>query len=294
MPTVLDATLLNDPGCPWGYSANPDFAVLRWRYGDRLRWRLVMIGLAEDTERYERSGYTPAGMAQGYVSFRERFGMPFEATPRPRIAATGRACRAIVATRLVRPGREWAALRALQFGWFCSDAVLDEDGAIATALESIDDLDVSAVMAAIDDEQTEAAYQRDREEARRAAGTPTEAQGKTSTSDGPVRYTAPSVVLFDGNGAVTEAGGFQSIEAYDVCVANLDPSLPRRPPPDDPHEALAAFDHGLTTQEVAAILAPPLIEPDRAAAEARLLELVGEGRAERTPLGDDALWHAVG
>jgi hypothetical protein len=30
--------------------------------------------------------------------------------------------------------------------------------------------------------------------------------------------------------------------------------------------------------------------PDRRAAEAALIELVAEGRAERLPLGDDALW----
>jgi hypothetical protein len=32
--------------------------------------------------------------------------------------------------------------------------------------------------------------------------------------------------------------------------------------------------------------------PDRAAAEAALLELVATGRAVREPLGDDALWTA--
>jgi hypothetical protein len=32
--------------------------------------------------------------------------------------------------------------------------------------------------------------------------------------------------------------------------------------------------------------------PDRAAAEAALLELVAEGRAVREPLGGDALWKA--
>ena len=192
---TIDAILFNDPGCPWGYSASPDFAVLRWRYGDRLRWRLVMIGLAGDG-RDRRRG--------------DRGGLP------------------------ARPG----------------------------------------------------------------GGTPC----RRDTHRGPgkglherrFRYTAPSVVLSNGNGAMVEAGGFQSIEAYDVCLANLDPSLRRRPPPDDPHDALTAFDHGLTTQEVAAILAQPLIDPDRSVTEARLLESVGEGRAERTPLGDDALWHAAG
>src|SRR3954463_4665289 len=76
---LMDATLITDPGCPWAYSANPDVAMLRWRYGDALTWRLVMIGLAEDTARYERAGYTPARMAQGYLRFRDRFGMPFGA-----------------------------------------------------------------------------------------------------------------------------------------------------------------------------------------------------------------------
>ena len=292
MPLV-DAALITDPGCPWAYSANPDIAVLRWRYGDALTWRIVVIGLAEDTARYERAGYTPARMAQSNLRFRDRFGMPVGATPRARVTATGRACRAIVATRLRHPECEWAALRALQFGWFCSDALLDEDDAIAAALSTIDGLDATATAAAVDDPDVEEAYQRDREEARRAAGTPTEAQGKTATSDGPVRYTAPSVLFATAHGGSLEAGGFQSIEAYDVCVANLDPALPRRAQPDDAFDAVAAFDHGLTTQEVAAVLAPPLTDPHRGAAEARLLELAAEGRVTRTPLGDDALWRVA-
>jgi 2-hydroxychromene-2-carboxylate isomerase len=289
----VDATLITDPGCPWAYSANPDVAVLRWRYGDALTWRIVMIGLAEDTVRYERAGYTPARMAQNNLRFRDRFGMPFGASPRARPTATGRACRAIVATRLGQRECEWAALRALQFGWFCSDALLDEDDAIATALSAVDGLDGSAIARAIDTAAVEEAYQRDRDEARRAAGTPTEAQGKTSTSDGPVRYTAPSIVFATADGRSLDAGGFQSIEAYDVCIANLDPTLPRRAHPDDAFDAVAAFDHGLTTQEVAAVLAPPLTDPDRRAAEARLLELAAEDRVSRTPLGNDALWRVT-
>jgi hypothetical protein len=266
---------------------------MRWRFGDALAWRLVTIGLAEDPERYINAGYTPARMARGYLDFRRRFGMPFDPAPRARVTGTGRACRAIVATRLLQPQLEWAALRALQFAWFCSDALLDEDDAIAAALSTVPGLDAAAVAAALGDPQVEEAYQRDRAEARTAAGTPTEAQGKTAATDGPVRYTAPSIVFTTADDRSLEAGGFQSIEAYDVCVANLDPSAPRRPPPEDPHDALAAFDHGLTTQEVAAILAPSLTEPDRLGTEATLLDLVAEGRARRTPLGDDALWHAA-
>jgi protein-disulfide isomerase-like protein with CxxC motif len=290
---VIEATLYTDPGCPWAYSATPDLAVLRWRYDDALNWRIATIGLAEDNARYVNSGYTPLAMAQGYQNFRRRFGMPFGAAPRARVTGTGRACRAIVATRLTQPELEWAALRALQFAWFASDALLDENDAIEAALATVDGLDAAAIVAALDDPETEAAYQRDRAESRTAAGGPTEAQGKSANTDGAVRFTAPSIVFTAPDGRQLEAGGFQSTDAYDVCIANLDPALPRRAAPEDPYEALAAFPHGLTTQEVAAVMAPSLTAPDREAAQARLLELVAGGRAERAPLGDDALWRAT-
>jgi 2-hydroxychromene-2-carboxylate isomerase len=291
---VIHATLYTDPGCPWAYSASPDLAVLRWRYGDSLRWRIVMIGLAEDTSRYERSGYTPARQKSGQLlNFRPRFGMPFSSAPRARVVATGRACRAIVATRLQQPQLEWAAMRALQFGWFCTDGLMDEDEAISVALSTVPGLDARAVMATLDDPVVEDAYQSDRAETRTAAGTPTEAQGKTAATDGPVRYTAPSVLFTTEDDRSLEAGGFQSIEAYDVCLANLDPTLPRRHEPDDAVEALAEFSHGLTTQEVAAVMAPHLTDPDRAGTLTRLIEAVSEGRAKRLPLGDDALWRTA-
>ena len=57
---------------------------------------------------------------------------------------------------------------------------------------------------------------------------------------------------------------------------------------------IAAFPNGLTTQEVAAVLTKSNDRVDRAAAELALLDLVGEGRAERVGMGDDAVWTAPG
>jgi protein-disulfide isomerase-like protein with CxxC motif len=286
--SAIAVTHYTDPGCPWAYSASPALAVLRWRYGDQLSWRLVTIGLAEDPKRYVDLGYTPARMAAGNLHFR-RYGMPFLPEPRARVAATGRACRAIVATRLLAPEREGDVLRALQFGWFTTTLVLDEDADIARALEGVDGLDVEAVLAAIDDERTLAGYEADKSETRTAEGGPTHFQGKARQSDGPVRFSAPSLV-FESDGRRLEAGGFQPVEAYDVLIANLDPTLERHPAPEAPLQALARFPGGLVTQEVAAIMAQNNQSPDRADAERALIELVGEGLARRTPLGDDALW----
>lgn len=286
---VIDVTCFTDPGCPWAYSESPALAVLRWRYGDQLRWRLVMIGLMEDPSGYMSRGYTPVRAAKGNASFRDRYGMPFAAAPRARVLATSPACRAIIATRRIAPDRELAALRALQFGWFCSTLLLDEAGDIGKALGEVDGLDVPAVLAAVDSPEVLTDYETDKQETRTAEGGPTHFQGKARQTDGPVRFSAPSLV-FEADGRRIEAGGFQPIEAYDLAIANLDTSLKRQYPPESPLPALASFPDGLTTQEVAAVMAGNNATPDRAAAEVALIELVGKGAARRIPLGNDALW----
>ncbi|MDX6696716.1 MAG: hypothetical protein QOE65_113 [Solirubrobacteraceae bacterium] len=284
----VSVTHYSDPGCPWAYSVNPALAVLRWRYGEQLDWRLVTIGLTERREQYERRGYTPELMAQAYRRFR-RFGMPLATQPREVVPATGRACRAIVAAGLASPGAEWAAFRALQLAWFTTARVLDEDAEIAAALEGAEGVDPVRAVEAIDSPEVVEAYEAGKAEARTAEGSPTEFQRKAATTDGPVRYTAPSLV-FTSQGNRLEAGGFQTLEAYDVLIANLDPTLDRRDPPDDPSEVLDRFPEGLTTAEVAAVLAPHNAAPDPEATEDALITLVGAGRATRTALADDALW----
>ena len=86
------------------------------------------------------------------------------------------------------------------------------------------------------------------------------------------------------------AGGFQPVQAYDVLVANLDPALSREPLPETPEPLLEWFPEGLTTPEVAALMASANDAPDRTGAEAALLELVAAGKARREPLGDSAVW----
>jgi 2-hydroxychromene-2-carboxylate isomerase len=285
---MISATLYNDPGCPWGYSANPALRVLEWRYGDQLDWRLVLIGLTEDASQYVARGYTPVRGALSQLRFR-RYGMPFAPAPKARVSATARACRAVVAARLLNPGSEWAAFRALQLGNFTTPLVLEDDAQLRDALLGAPGVDADEVIARLDSPEVSEAYERDRAEARTAVGSAAELQRKTATTDGPVRYTAPSVV-FERDGTRLVAGGWQTIEAYDVLVANLDPSLHREPAPPGPEPLLARFPFGLTTQEVAALLVEGNDQPDRVAAEAALVELAAAGVAVREPLGDDALW----
>jgi 2-hydroxychromene-2-carboxylate isomerase len=286
----LEVTHYSDPGCPWAWSASPHLAALRWRYGDALAWRHVMIGLTESADQYASRGYTGERMAAGYRRFRSR-GMPFATAPRPKMHGTGRMCRVVVAARLRAPEHEWAVFRALQFAQFTSTLDLETPEGLREALAWVPAIDADALVAVAGDEDVEAAYQADRAEARTAAGGPTEFQGKSATTpEGEVRFTAPSVVFTAPDGRRLEAGGFQSTEAYDVCIANLDATLARRAPAEDAGDVLAAFPDGLTTAEVAAVMAPSNTAADLEAAEDALIAAAGSGRAERLPFGHDALW----
>ncbi len=292
MAAPLAVTHFTDPGCPWAYSASPDLAVLRWRYGAQLEWRHVMIGLAEDPQLYVDRGYTPTRMATGFRRYR-RYGMPFATGPKPRVGATSPACRALVATRLTAPEREEEAFRALQFAQFTTTMLLDEPGALRAALARVEGLDADAVVGAIETAEVREAYEADRAASRTAEGGPTHFQGKSANSDGRERFTAPSLVFTTAGGDSLEAGGFQPVEVYDVCVANLDRSLKRRPPADDPVEVLRAFAYALTTREVSAVMAPPMTAPDDATTEDALIAAAGAGVVARESLGDGALWRLI-
>jgi hypothetical protein len=214
------------------------------------------------------------------------------------MSATARACRAVIAARLLSPGSEWAAFRAIQLANFTTPMVLDDDGDLERALAgagglpAVPGIDAHRVVAMLDSPEVIEAYEQDKAQARTAAGTPTEFQGKSANSDGAVRYTAPSL-RFESEAGVLEAGGFQPVEAYDVLVANLDPTLERREAPETPEPLFEHFPGGLTTQEVAALLAQGNTPPDRRAAEVALVGLLADGHLRRISLGDDALWLAA-
>lgn len=249
-----------------------------------------MIGLREEVSASAARSFAPARAAARHAEFARRYGMPFGLVPKERPAATGRGCRAVVAARVLEPGSEWRVLRALQIAYFTTSLLLDDDEQIRHALQAVPGIAADAIVDRLDDPVVAEEYARDRAETRTAAGTPAESQGKTSTSDGPVRYTAPSLV-FEGSGRRLVAGGWQPLLSYDVLLANLDPTLSRRPAPDTPEPLLEHFSDGLTTAEAAALLAEgPDYVSDLEAAEAVLLLLIAEGAAIRIPLGQDALW----
>lgn len=289
---VINATLFNDPACPWGYSASPALRVLEWRYADQLEWRLVVIGLRDEVTDAMRNAFDAPANALRMRVFRDRYGMPFALQPKTRAASTGRGCRAIVAARLADPGSEFRVLRALQLANFTTDLLLDDDDQLRGALRTVPGIDADRLVDRLEDDGVEAAYAADKAEARSAAGTAIEAQGKASTREpGVVRYTAPSIV-FERDGRRLVAGGWQPELAYDLCIANLDPGIERLSEPATPEPLFERFPEGLTTAEVAALLAEgPDYIPDPDAAEDALVRLLATGQVARCQLAGGVLWH---
>jgi protein-disulfide isomerase-like protein with CxxC motif len=290
---VIEATLYTDAGCPWAYSANPALRVLEWRFRDQLSWRLVMIGLREEASDAAVRTYDGERALARWKVFEARYGLPFAVEPKSRAAGTGRGCRAVVAAGQLEPGSEWRVFRALQIANFTGSVFLDDVESLREALRHVDGVDADRIADVIDDPDVVAEYERQRAEARSAAGTPSEAQDKTTVSDGAVRYTAPSV-LFRRGEEVAHAGGWQPLLSYDTVLANFAPELERMPAPESPEPLLEFFPGGLTTAEVALLLAEgsdPI--PDRDAAEASLAEVVAAGRAARLAVGSDAVWRRV-
>jgi protein-disulfide isomerase-like protein with CxxC motif len=283
---VIEATLYTDAGCPWAYSANPALRVLEWRFRDQLSWRLVMIGLREEASESAIRTYDPERALSRWKVFEQRYGMPFAVEPKTRASGTGRGCRAVVAAGMLDPGSEWRVFRALQIANFTGSVYLDDAASINGVLGGVDGVDADRVAAAIDEESVVVEYDRHRGEARSAAGTPSEAQGKTAVADGEVRFTAPSVVFRRGDDT-RYAGGWQPLLTYDTVLANIAPELERVPPPDSPEPLLEYFSGGLTTAEVALLLADgsdPV--PDMALAQ----ELLDGTGAIRVAVGSDAVW----
>jgi protein-disulfide isomerase-like protein with CxxC motif len=263
---------------------------LRHRYGSGLDWKLGMIGLAENYELYVEKGFTGTLMATHAASFSRKYGMPVTTAAKPRPLATWPACRTVVATRLHQPELEAQVHRALQVAWFTTTALLDQDDALLEVLSKVDGLDSGEIVqAAANDSDVADAFASDREIARSAKGSPTEAQNKHAMDGDLSRYTAPSLLMTGTDGRTLEAGGFQPLEAYDVIIANADPTLPRHKT-ETAAEALEASTWPLAVVEVASILAPPLTPPDIEATEVALIELAASGNAERIAAGNGAFY----
>ena len=272
-------TEYTDPGCPWAYSAEPFRRRLSWLYGERLEWRVRMVGLAEAPEEYVDRGFTPERQSSAFAMIARDHGMPIDTSVRPRMAATVPACRAVVAARLHAPDRTRRLLRRLRVRHF-SGELLDDPQTIADAATDagIDPVELERWTAGDD---VEHALREDMTAARDPIQAARVLDDKLANWSGGRRYTCPSYEIARvSDGVKIAVPGFQPFAVYDVVTANLVPGVDRRPPPESVEEVLRWTGTPLATQEVAVVCGI-----DFADARERL------GRvAEEQHVGADGFW----
>ena len=242
-----------DPGCPWAFSAEPARLRLSWLYGDQLEWHPRMVVLSRSPEEYLAKGFTPELLARGMADIQRRFHMPIDPRPRPRMATTANACRAVVAARLHFPDREQALLRRLRMHAMAGD-MFDEPAVIARAAADAG-IDAMALLRAWrDDPEVERELEADAAAARQPSRAALALDHKLAPAGDGRRYTCPSYEMSRiEDGTRFDVPGFQPAAVYEAAVANLAPELERRPIPGSVEEVLAWAGEPLATAEVAAI-----------------------------------------
>jgi len=276
--SALTITEFTDPACPWAYSAEPARLRVSWIYGEQIDWRVRLVGLADSPDVYVNLGFTPELQAGAHAQMAARYGMPFDLTVRPRMSATVPACRAVVAARLAAPERAWRLLRALRVRGM-GGALFDEPDTIAAAATDAG-LDPGELARWIEQPATAEALAGDMAAARHPSAAALALDHKLAGWTGGRRYTCPSYEISAPGGETFAAPGFQPAAVYEALIANADPTLTRRPAPEDVAELLAWCEAPPATAEVAEVMG---ITPEQA--RAQLAEV-----ATLDTLGDDGFW----
>jgi 2-hydroxychromene-2-carboxylate isomerase len=252
MPADVCITEYTDPGCPWAFSAEPFRRRLSWLYGDRLEWKLRLVGLAETPADYIEKGFTPEKQSRAFAAIARDHGMPMDTSVRPRMAATVPACRAVVAARLHAPQAERPLLRRLRIRHF-SGQLLDEPETLHAAARDagIDPADLDAWTG---EPEVEAALREDMAASRHPSSAARVLDAKLANWSGGRRYTCPSYeIARTSDGVRIAVPGFQPFAAYDVVTANLVPGVDRRDPPGTVEEVLRWTGTPLASKEVAVV-----------------------------------------
>src|SRR3954465_5742065 len=217
-------TEYTDPGCPWAYSAEPFRRRLNWLYGDRLEWRVRLVGLAESPDEYVDRGFTPERQSQSFATIAREHGMPIDTSLPPPMAATLPACRAVVAARLHAPEHERRLLRRLRVRHFSGQLLDDAENTAGAARAA--GIAPDRLQGWMGEPAVEAALREDMTAAREPLAAARELDHKLANWSGGRRYSGPSYeIVRVEDGVRIAVPGFQPWGVYDVALANPVPGV---------------------------------------------------------------------
>lgn len=277
----VEVTIFSDPSCPYGFNAQRQQAQLLWHYADAIDLTIRMIVLSEVRKSFEETRLTREMLVRGRERLMEQYEMPMSSGLPAYVPATIDACRAYVGARLHDPERAPALLRALRVRAISHDEPLDAAETLHGAARDAG-VTAGALDAWLADDAVGDALRADMAAARAPVAEALALPHKLSSGSDP-RYTAGSAV-FERDGRVVAAPGFQPFAVYEVAMAALAPEAERRAAAESVDELLAWAPYPLATAEVAELRSVDI------ATARRELEDAGAGF---TPVANDGYWAAA-
>jgi putative protein-disulfide isomerase len=291
----VEVRYLTDPACSWSWAYEPTVRRLMAEFGDELRWRLVMGGLARDYGAAEGSEAADA-VRQGWglhawllahwLEVAAEGEMPcdpllWRESP---LRSTYPACLAVRAAAEQAPDGGYAYLRAVREGLFCFRRKLDTTEALVEEARRAR-LDAERFRIDLGSHAIVEAFGADLDEVR---AVPKEAHDldRVKGSADRERLPFPTLVFVGEDGTRRALYGTRPYEE----VAEAAQAAGARPSGSAPPDVLGALRHfgRMATSEVGAVCDLP---GPRAAAD--LWRLAGEWRVTRTPVLSGELWEAA-
>jgi predicted DsbA family dithiol-disulfide isomerase len=259
----VEARYYTDPACSWSWASEPKLRKLMWEFGDGLRFRWVMGGLARsygaeyrDTESgIDGRGSCFDGMMAQWLDVAAESGMPFD----PRgwrhdpLSSTYPACIAVEAAREQGSDLAYAYLRRLREGLMAQGRKLDHTEALVGEAGPAG-LDVERFRIDIVSNAMTEAFAADLDEVRDPPEEARQADALSET-EGHERLSFPSVVFVGDDGERQGVWGWSEYDAYrDAALAAGAEVAQQRPP--ETLEAVERFGRA-TTKEVEVLTEKP-------------------------------------
>ena len=257
MAAELDVVEFTDPWCSWAWGTEPKLRRLRWRYGDRLRWRTVMGDLVPERPDVDAVAAAPtiAGYWQGV---NKHTGMPWPEGLRWAPGRSAVAGRAVKAAQLQSADAGDRLLRALRESCFIHGAPADDATRILVVAHRVAGLDAARLAADLDGEEVGRAFESDREETRHpneyvlTLQETHEGKGNARQEGDRWRYVFPTI-LFRGAGGEHTVPGWQPWARYVEAMEAAAPGSTDGGRPDPTPEEAHAEWPGLTDAELRVI-----------------------------------------